>query len=70
MLLSQQPDLLTPKEAVDLLRLNIETVRRLLCVGQLPGRKVGRRQWRTRRADLDPYLHPPRTDGEGSWDVQ
>lgn len=59
---SHPSDLLTPKEAADLLRLNIETVRRLLRTGQLPGCKVGRRQWRTRRADLDAYLQPARAD--------
>lgn len=60
--LPQHADLITPKEAADLLRLNVETVRWLLRTGQLPGCKVGPRQWRTRRADLDAYLHPARTD--------
>lgn len=65
MSLSHDVDLLTPKEAADLLRLNVETVRRLLRTGQLPGCKVGPRQWRTRRADLDAYLRPARTDSGG-----
>ena len=49
-------EILTPKEAANLLHLSLETVRRLLRTGQLPGRKVGPRQWRIRRADLDTYL--------------
>lgn len=61
MSLPQHADLITPKEAADLLRLNVETVRRLLRTGQLPGCKVGPRQWRTRRVDLEAYLHPART---------
>jgi excisionase family DNA binding protein len=55
-------DLITPKEAAELLRINVETVRRLLRTGQLPGCKVGPRQWRTRRVDLDAYLHPARSE--------
>ena len=52
-----EPDeVLTPKDAARILRLNLETVRRLLREGLLPGRKVGLRQWRIRRVDLDEYL--------------
>jgi len=52
-----EPDeVLTPKDAARILRLNLETVRRLLREGLLPGRKVGLRQWRIRRVDLDAYL--------------
>ena len=53
--------MLTPKEAADLLRLNLDTVRRLLRQGRLPGRKVGPRQWRILRLDLEEYLR--RTSG-------
>ena len=52
----EHDEVLTPKEAAELLRLNLETVRRLLRGGLLPGRKVGLRQWRIRRVDLDEYL--------------
>lgn len=48
--------LLTPDEAARLLGLSPFTVRRLLRQGEIPGRKVGKRQWRIRRADLDQYL--------------
>jgi excisionase family DNA binding protein len=50
-------EVLTPKEAAELLRLNLDTVRRLLREGRLPGRKVGPRQWRILRVDLEEYLH-------------
>jgi excisionase family DNA binding protein len=48
--------LLTPEEAASVLGLSTFTVRRLLREGELPGRKVGKRQWRIRRVDLDEYL--------------
>ena len=53
-----EPELLTPKEAAALLRMNLETVRRLLRTGELPGRKIGPRQWRIRRSDLERSLVP------------
>jgi excisionase family DNA binding protein len=53
---SDSKEILTPREAAQLLQVSLETVRRLLRNGQLPGRKVGPRQWRIRRADLDEYL--------------
>jgi excisionase family DNA binding protein len=52
--------LLTPEEAARLLGLSPFTVRRLLRQGELPGRKVGKRQWRIPRADLEEYLRAPR----------
>ena len=44
-------ELLTPEEAARYLRVNPQTVYRLLRSGALPGFKVGR-QWRIREADL------------------
>src|SRR6266487_3988228 len=55
--------LLTPEEAANILGLSTFTVRRLLREGELPGRKVGKRQWRIRRADLDEYLGTSDTSG-------
>ena len=52
-------ELLTAREAADVLRISLDTVRRLLREGQLPGRKIGPRQWRIRRDDLDAYLCGP-----------
>ena len=51
-------DILTVREAADYLRISEDTVRRLLRAGRLPGRKVGLRQWRIRRVDLDEFLGP------------
>jgi excisionase family DNA binding protein len=48
--------LLTPDEAAQMLGLSPFTVRRLLRQGELPGRKIGKRQWRIRRVDLEEYL--------------
>jgi excisionase family DNA binding protein len=43
---------LTPEEVAEYLRVNPQTVYRLLRAGKCPGVKIGR-QWRIRRADLD-----------------
>ena len=48
-------ELLTPEEAARYLRVNPQTVYRLLRCGDCPGFKIGR-QWRIRRADLDARL--------------
>jgi len=50
-----ETDVLTPTEAAAYLRVNPQTVYRLLKGGALPGAKVGR-TWRVRRADLDRFL--------------
>jgi excisionase family DNA binding protein len=67
--------LLTPDEAAQMLGLSPFTVRRLLRQGELPGRKVGKRQWRIRRVDLEEYLgassegntHTPRQQPQQGW---
>ena len=48
-------ELLTPEEAARYLRVNPQTVYRLLRGGRCPGVKVGR-QWRIRKADLEAHL--------------
>src|SRR5436309_2147545 len=58
--------LLTPEEAARILGLSPFTVRRLLREGELPGRKVGKRQWRIRRVDLEEYLGASSTSGKAS----
>jgi excisionase family DNA binding protein len=47
---------MTPEAAAEYLQLHLDTVRRLLRQGKLPGVKVGR-QWRISKASLDKYLH-------------
>jgi excisionase family DNA binding protein len=54
------PEVLTPEEAADYLRVDRETVYRRLRAGQLPGNKVGQ-QWRIRKHDLNEYLQGPRS---------
>lgn len=49
------PETLTPEEAARYLRVNPQTLYRLLRSGRLPGVKVGR-QWRIRKATLEAYL--------------
>lgn len=48
-------ELLTPEEAARYLRVNPQTVYRLLRGGRCPGVKIGR-QWRIRKTDLDAHL--------------
>lgn len=53
-------ELLTAEEAADMLRLSSYTVRKLLREGEIKGVKVGKRQWRVKREELESYLnkHP------------
>lgn len=48
-------ELLTPEEAAQYLRVNPQTIYRLLRRGRLPGAKIGH-QWRIRKSDLDSFL--------------
>jgi excisionase family DNA binding protein len=48
-------ELLTPEEAAEYLRVNPQTIYRLLRRGGIPGAKVGH-QWRLRRQDLETYI--------------
>ena len=48
-------EFLTVEEAARYLRVNPQTVYRLLRCGDCPGFKIGR-QWRIRRTDLDAHL--------------
>jgi excisionase family DNA binding protein len=50
---AEQPEVLTPAQAAELLQVDEKTVRTLATRGELPGRKLGR-HWRfSRRALLD-----------------
>ncbi len=50
-------ELLTPEEAARYLRVNPQTVYRMLRRGECPGTKMGR-QWRIRRTELEACLAP------------
>jgi excisionase family DNA binding protein len=49
-------ELLTVDQAAERLQMHADTVRRLLREGQLPGRKVGARQWRISADALKAYV--------------
>ncbi len=51
----QAPEVMTPEDAAEYLRVHPQTVYRKLRAGEMPGAKIGD-QWRIRRADLDEYL--------------
>lgn len=53
---------LSAEQAAEYLHLHLDTVRRLLRRGLLPGRKVGKK-WRIRKPDLDAYLSGDRQRG-------
>jgi excisionase family DNA binding protein len=49
------PAILTSEECAVFLRVHINTVKRLLADGKLPGRKIGR-QWRIDKEDLKRFM--------------
>ena len=51
-----EDELLTVEEAAGRLKMHPVTVRRLLRDGQLPGRKIGARQWRISADALKAYV--------------
>ena len=50
------PDIMTPKDAAQILPFSLNTIRELCASGELPARKMGRR-WLIPRALLVSYLH-------------
>lgn len=59
--MSEQIEVLTVEEVAEILKVNIDTVRRLLRQGELPGVKVGR-HWRVEREALRAYLQGRQVD--------
>ena len=53
---------LTPEEIAAKLRVHEDTVRRWLRTGELEGIKIGKRQWRVKRRELEEYLSGQRRD--------
>jgi excisionase family DNA binding protein len=53
---SMGDELLTVDQAAERLQMHADTVRRLLRDGQLPGRKIGARQWRISADALKAYV--------------
>jgi excisionase family DNA binding protein len=54
--MSNEQDVITPRDAASILGVHERTVQRLLKQGELPGYKAGLRQWRIRRTDLEAYI--------------
>ena len=55
-LIADLPDVMTPKDAAQVLPFSLNTIRELCASGELPARKVGRR-WLIPRKLLIDYLH-------------
>jgi len=55
-LITNLPDVMTPKDAAKVLPFSLNTIRELCANGELPARKVGRR-WLIPRTLLISYLH-------------
>lgn len=55
--------LMTPEEVADALQMHVETVKRLLREGKLPGFKVSG-QWRVSPSELKVYLEEQRKKSE------
>lgn len=49
-------EFLTVDQAAQKLQMHVRTIRRLLANGQLPGQKIGARQWRISAAALKTYV--------------
>lgn len=57
-------EVLTTEEVAQFLKIDKQTVRELLRLRKLPGRKVGR-DWRVLRSELDAWLRQPEAVGDG-----
>jgi excisionase family DNA binding protein len=51
-----ESEFLTVQQAAEKLQMHPRTIRRLLTNGQLPGQKVGARQWRVSTAALKAHI--------------
>ena len=57
-------EFLTAKEVAKKLRLSVETVKKMLRDGELPGRKVGRK-WLTSQSELAQHMEEQRKKQQG-----
>ena len=55
--------ILTAQEAAELLKVNLQVVRRYLQQGKLPGRKIGK-HWRILESELEEFLRRGNRAGE------
>lgn len=56
-MLEEFPDVLTPREAMDILYVSRNTFYELVRNGVLPGFKLGPKIWRVKKVDLINYLN-------------
>ena len=63
-LITDLPDVMTPKDAAKVLPFSLNTIRELCANGELPARKVGRR-WLIPRTLLINYLHNTTSEKRG-----
>ena len=54
--MAEQDDLLTAEAVGAELQVTVQTVRRWIRDGVLPGRRIGLRQWRVKRSDLRRFV--------------
>ena len=52
----EQDDLLTTEAVSEELQVTVQTVRRWIRDGVLPGRRIGLHQWRVKRSDLRSFV--------------
>ena len=55
--------LLTPEEVAEQMKLHPVTIRRMLRAGELPGVKIGKRQWRVPETALQQFIQRQLTPG-------
>lgn len=51
-----EDEYLTSEDVAGKLKMHIRTVRRLLATGELPGKKIGGKEWRISAAALRSYI--------------
>jgi excisionase family DNA binding protein len=51
-----EDEYLTAEQVAEKLQLHVRTVRRLLVDGELPGKKIGAKEWRVSAAVLKAYI--------------
>ena len=63
-------DLLTTKEVAEILKVNIQTVRRYIRKGELPAIKITPRLYRVHRKDLEEFIKRRRVAEESSEELK
>lgn len=56
-MLQEYPDILTPKEVMEILGIGKNLLYELLKDGEIPAKRVGGKMWRITKKDLIQYIH-------------